>query len=68
MRLKRETKKKLFKLIQMLAGMITLKVLNYISGGNTFFIILKLLVTIYTIYLAITLLYGKSSDPGDDGR
>lgn len=67
MRLKRGTKKKLFQLIQMLAGMIILKVLDGVSGGNTFSIILKLLVTMYIIYLAITLLYGKSSGPEDDG-
>lgn len=68
MRLKRETKKKLFQLIQMLAGIIILKALDSVSGGNTFFIILKLLVTVYIIYLVITLLYGRPSDQGDDGE
>lgn len=68
MRLKRETKKKLFQLIQMLAGIIILKALDSVSGGNTFFIILKLLVTVYIIYLVIALLYGRPSDQGDDGE
>ncbi len=68
MRLKRETKKKLFQLIQMLAGIIILKALDSVSGGNTFFVILKLLVTVYIIYLVIALLYGRPSDQGDDGE
>lgn len=68
MRLKRGTKKKLFQLIQMLAGIIILKALDSVSGGNTFFIILKLLVTVYIIYLVITLLYGRLSDQEDDGE
>lgn len=68
MRLKRGTKKKLFQLIQMLAGIIILKALDSVSGGNTFFIILKLLVTVYIIYLVIALLYGRPSDQGDDGE
>lgn len=68
MRLKRGTKKKLFQLIQMLAGIIILKALDSVSGGNTFFIILKLLVTVYIIYLVIALLYGRPSDQEDDGE
>ncbi len=68
MRLKRGTKKKLFQLIQMLAGIIILKALDSVSGGNTFFIILKLLVTVYIIYLVIVLLYGRPSDQEDDGE
>lgn len=68
MRLKRGTKKKLFQLIQMLAGIIILKALDSVSGGNTFFVILKLLVTVYIIYLVIALLYGRPSDQGDDGE
>ncbi len=68
MRLKRETKKKLFQLIQMLAGIIILKALDSVSSGNTFFVILRLLVTVYIIYLVIALLYGRPSDQGDDGE
>lgn len=68
MRLKRGTKKKLFQLIQMLAGIIILKALDSVSSGNTFFVILRLLVTVYIIYLVIALLYGRPSDQGDDGE
>lgn len=61
MRLKKETRKKLFKLFQMLIGMVLIKLIDYFLHGNTVGIIVNLLITIYVLYLAITLLYGKSA-------
>lgn len=66
MNLKRGTKKKLSKLVQILIGTALIQALDRFSDGNAFILVVRLSATVYIIYLVISLLYGRPYGPEED--
>lgn len=64
MKLTKGTKRKLFKLLQMIIGIAALKILDVVSDGGesgSIMLIFKILLAGYVIYMAVGLLYGSGS-------